>query len=330
MEIPDFFNSYAGRYIVQSFFHALITALIIDRSIQVWGIRSPAVKQRFRFITVMLPVFSFPAYQLINPERSALSFRMDALLDSSRWLDLELWKTVPLGYFFVLLFFITFLIFVFQELIPIIKHTLESGITGPDLKRPEENSAVGKALSALQVEGPDIFIIDDDRLILYSSTNKNPAIFLSSGLINAFTQEELQAALAHEIAHIARSRRPLLIMVFFLRVLMFFNPVVLLEFRRIVQEEEKVCDDFALTLTRKPQALADTLKKLHHSHADPGPAGGKKLSHMLGALEEYSHNSLLESRIARLERGPAQNEESRWTETLITLFVILLINYFIV
>ncbi len=325
-----FFNSYAGRYAVQSFFHALIAAIIIDRSIRIWGISSPGIKQRFRFITVILPVLSFPAYEIINPDRSALSFRMEALFDSNRWLDLELWNTVPISFLFILLFLLTVLVFVLQELIPIIKQMLESDTAVRDLKRPAEDSVISEALSGLQADIPEVFIIDDDRLILYSSTNKKPAIFLSSGLVDAFTREQMQAALAHEIAHIARSRRPLLIMVFLLRVLMFFNPVVLLEFRRIVQEEEKVCDDFALSLTRKPQALADTLKKLHHSHADPGPAGGKKLSHMLGALEEYSHNSLLESRITRLEKSTDRKGESRWAEILLTLFVIILITYFIV
>ena len=49
-------------------------------------------------------------------------------------------------------------------------------------------------------------------------------------LVGALSVEQLQAALAHEFAHVVRSRRPLLIAVYLLRIVMFFNPVVLVAF----------------------------------------------------------------------------------------------------
>lgn len=317
-------------YIAQSFFHSLIAAIIIDRAIQIWDIRSPLVRQRFRLMVIPLPILSFPAYQLINPDRGAIGFRLEALLDINGWLNLELWRKIPLSTFFILILFITTMIFLLQEMIPILRHTFESNNSETETTIPDENSVVNKALSGLPVEKPDIFMMEDDNPLLFSTTGRKPAVFLSTGLINKFDAEQLQAALAHEIAHITRSKRPLLIIIFFLRILMFFNPVILLEFRRIVQEEEKVCDDYALSLTNKPHALIETLKKLHSAHDAPVFNGAKKISSMIRAIEDYSHNTLLENRIARLERGISGKADGRWFEVTVTLGAILLINYFIV
>lgn len=329
MAIANFLNSSLGMYIVQSFLHSLIAAVIVDRSIQIWDIANPSARQRFRFIVVVLPVISFPVYQAINPDRGTVFFRLEALFDTGRWLNMELWGTIPIGYLFMLIVFITTLIFVVQELVPVLKHMFESNGPAPDMRVPDGTSPVMRALEGLPLQKPEVFIIEDDALILFSSTGKRPAIFVSTGLMEAFSPGQLRAALAHETAHILRSKRPLLIIIFFLRVLMFFNPVVLLEFRRIVQDEEKVCDDFALSMTQDSRALSETLKMLHPPDAGQGP-GARKLSAMMTAIEEYSHRSLLESRIARLEKGPSQNRDKGWAELIVTAASILMLNYFIV
>ena len=107
----------------------------------------------------------------------------------------------------------------------------------------------------------------------------------------------MEAALAHEIAHIARSRRPLLIAVFLLRIIMFFNPVVLVKFRKAVRDEEKICDDIAVSLTRNPAALADALKTFSRKRTRRPNRAPRSFSTLSGTLEEYSQNLHLESRI---------------------------------
>lgn len=317
-------------YIAQSLVHSFVAAIIVDRAIQIWGIKNPAARQRFRFMVIFLPIILFPVYQAVTPERGAISFRLDALLDINGWLSLKIWDTIPISSLFILLMAVTTLIFFLQEMLPILRHLAESNKTAADMEMPGEDSFVSRTIAELPVEKPGIFIIDDDDLVLFSSTSKKPSVYLSSGLVNAFTPDQLKAAVAHEIAHIIRSKRPLLIIVFFLRMLMFFNPVVLLEFRRIVQDEEKVCDDFALSLTGKPHALVETLKMLHQTGDPTNIKGVKSLSGMAAALEKYSHNSLLESRISRLEKGHPAKSSGGWLEVLATLGVITVINYFIV
>jgi Zn-dependent protease with chaperone function len=331
MGISNFFSSPAGMYVAQAFSHSLIAALVVDRAIQAWGISSPVVRQRFSLIVILFPIVSFPLYQMINPERGSLSFRLETLFDINRWLNLEIWGIIPVNLLFLLMLIVTTLIFLFQEMIPVVKHTIETRESdSPEEEEALDHPGVRRALENFPGEKPRVSILDDDEFILFSTTGKMPTVFLSSGLVERLDTEELQAAIAHEIAHIARNRRPLLVVVFLTRILMFFNPVVLVEFRRMVQEEEKICDDIAVSLTRKPRALAEILKKFNHAREKLGLDKMKELSKLGTALQDYSHNVHLESRIRRLEEGTTHGGSGQWIKFLLTLIVIGIINYFVV
>lgn len=330
MNISNFFNSFLGMYMAQAFCHSIIAFVVVDMAMYLWSINNPLIRQRFHLIVVLLPVFSFPLYQIINPDRGSISFRMGALFDINRWLNLELWGAIPLGLFFIAIIIITTIIFIFQEMLPILKHTVESRRSNIEAEEADDHSVVGQAIENLPVEKPDVLILDDDDYVLFSTTGKNAAVFVSTGLIKTLNKEQLQAAIAHEMVHIARNKKPLLIAVFFFRVIMFFNPVVLLEFRRLVHEEENICDDMAVAFTKNPHALSGALKKLYHKNENTNPLKLKKLSEMRDSIEEYSQNTHIESRIHRLENGDIHKSGGEWLKLLITVIVIIGINYFVV
>ena len=211
MEFSALLNSYPGSYIVQSFSHSVIAAFIVEIAIKAWGIRNPAVRQRFLLVIIIFPIFSFPVYQIINPQRSSISFRLNALLDSSRWLDMELWGVVPVRYGFFLVFFLTAVIFFFQELVPILRHTYASRGSEISGERAEEHPGIAQALKDLPVEKADIFVLEDDDVVLFSTTGRKGSIYLSSGLLGDLDREQVRVAVAHEFAHVIRSRRPFLV-----------------------------------------------------------------------------------------------------------------------
>ncbi len=330
MMISTFFNSYAGMYMTQSFCHSLIAAVIAERAIKAWKIDRPAEQQRFHLIAVLFPIFSFPFYQIINAARGTAEFRLSALFDMNRWLGWEVWGTIPIGLLFLIMLAATSLVFLFQETIPVLKHTLESRDSEIDGLRPESEPFVEKASQALSLETPRVLVFDDDEPVIFSTTGRDPAIFISSGLRESLTEGQLQAALAHELAHIARSRRPLLITVFVLRALMFYNPVVLVKFRRAVRDEEKICDDIAVSLTRDAKALIGALEKFYHRPEAAVEADGRKLPAAPLPLEEYSQNLHLESRIRRLEKGATDGSGGSMTALVTTLLVTAVLNYFVV
>jgi len=331
MSLSHFFSSLAGLYATQAFFHSLVAGAVVEIAILSFRLGSPFVRQRLLLIAIVFPAFSFPLYQLADPARGSVYFRMGALFDSSRWIHMELPGPVPLGAVLVIIFLVTTIVFLAQELLPILRHTFASRKDGPSIEvREGGDPAVREALEALPVEKPESHILEDEDPVIFSSTGKKPSIYLSSGLLKVLRGEELQAALAHEIAHILRSRRPFLLPVFFLRIVMFFNPVVLVEFRRSVQEDEKICDEMAASFTKKPLDLAGALRKLYLG-GEPLPGAGTKDGRKVAdRIEEYSHRLNIESRISRLEKGPASGPGGEWPVFLLTLGAVIVINYFIV
>jgi Zn-dependent protease with chaperone function len=330
MSISTFFSSFLGMYVAQSFCHSLIASVLMDQALRAWRIDDPLIRQRFRLTVVFFPIFSFPFYQAINPDRSSVLFRLNALFDVNRWLNVEIWGAISFGLLFLIVLAITSLIFLFQEMIPILKHTLESRTMEHEGTRREPDPFIESASRALKIETPQVLIVEDDEPVIFSTTGKNALIVVSTGLTETLTPDEMQASLAHEIAHIARSQRPLLLAVFFLRMILFFNPVSLIEFRRVVRNEEKICDDIAVSLTQRPEALAEALKKFYAVHKTPEPDTRQKPLFAPVPLEDYSFNMQLDGRIARLAESPRHNASGRWFLLIIVFLIVVSINYFVV
>lgn len=330
MTIADFFNTWPGMFLAQSFLHSLVAALLVDTALLAWKIENPAVRLPFRLMVIATPILSFPLFQLATPERGSAAFRLDALFDLNRWLNLGIWGPFSVGMLFLLFLGFAAAVFVLQEMIPIARHAAAAGEEDLDAAPPEPGTAVARAIDEIPGKHAPVLVIDDEEPVVFSSTGREPAIFLSSGLAEALTQEELKAAIAHEIGHIARSRRPVMVAVFLLRMLMFYNPVILMEFRRIVQEEEKICDDVAVRLTGSRAAVAGALRKFYYQDdrsGDPLPGADTRFR---DRLEEFSHSLLIESRIARLEEDPPPPAGGIAPAFIMTLLTIAGINYFLV
>lgn len=94
---------------------------------------------------------------------------------------------------------------------------------------------------------------------------RRPWIALDPDLAAALDAEELDALLAHEMAHIRR-RDPLLALLTGLcRDLAFFLPGIHLAVLWLRQEQEETADDLAAASTRRPGALASSILKVWES-----------------------------------------------------------------
>ena len=333
MYMTTFITSYWGMYIAQSVIHSIIASVIAECALLSWDIRAPHVKQWFRFMVIFLSIASFPIYQLLVPRRGDVYFRLSSLLDSNRWFFIERWGSLPVLIIFALILSITAVIFIVQELVPILSHMLGQISATEQTAHDEADAAIkskaSEALVGLPFDERLVEIIDDDDLALFSSTGLKPMIHVSTGLIRTFSIEHLQVAFAHEVAHIQRSRRPVLIFAYLLRVLQFFNPVAMIEFRRLAHEEEKVCDDIAIELTGKPETLSEAIEMLRPAPEDYEGTSHQGAERLVSTLEYYSHDILLRSRASRI--GHLTQDTPFWgVPIIVAMALIICINYFVV
>jgi Zn-dependent protease with chaperone function len=320
-------------YVVQNIMHSIVALLIVECALISWRIRAPHIKQWFRMLVIFLPLMSFPIYQLASPHRGDVYFRLNSLLDSNRWLFLDVWGGISILFIFISLLLLTCLIFLIQELIPLISDMLrKKHESEEEIIQEADTEAEGKianALNHLPISRDFIDIIRVDDLVLFSSTGLNPKIYVSTGLINTFNAEHLNVAFAHEIAHIKRSRRPVLIIAYLFRIIMFFNPVAMFEFRRLAQEEENVCDNIAVMMTGKPDILIEAVQMLRPSNEDV-TSESKGIDGIISRVENYSHDIQLKNRIEKI--STYNQQDSGWWAIpfILTAAFIVLINYYIV
>lgn len=329
MDLMTLFSTYPGVHVVQAFFHSLTAAVIAGRAVVAWDVRNPVVRQKFYLAAVFIPLFSYPLYQWINPQRGSIHFRLQALFDSGRWTGTELWGVVPVGVLLLVVLAVTAAVFLIQELVPILWHR-----SGPDGQ--QATAAAGDSPALVAAEGladpmPTILVLRDDEPAIFSVTRRAPAIYLTRGLMDRLGPDELRAVLAHEVAHIERSRRPLLIVAYLARVLLFFSPGTLVAFRRAAAEEEKICDDWAVAATGKPGVLATVLEKLRDTGEPEEEQEEGNLGDAMRSMERMSYDLMVQDRIRRLADGAvAGSSRGDWIKLAVTVATILVVNYYVV
>jgi BlaR1 peptidase M56 len=327
-----FLDSYIGMYIVQTIIHSLVTLLLVELSLRIWRVSSPEERFRYRLLVIILPFFMFPFFQFINPSRGYFYFIEDsALFSSARWLGINLLGMFPLVYVFFLATLGISVLVIIQEIVPIVRGYLskrsceEPGGNCPcsDIER-----MVAEMSDDLKIERPSVVVIEDESPVIYTTGTTSHAIVISCSLLETLDIRQLRAALAHELAHIVRRSNITTLLVFLVRLCMFYNPVSLLEFRRLVQDDELVCDDITVSITRDPSGLASALNVFS---LGPVVKGASRLSDLTEVIENSSHNLLLGERISRLETvNPAENISAGWAAYVLTTAAIVLVNYFVV
>ena len=86
-----------------------------------------------------------------------------------------------------------------------------------------------------------------------------PVILVPVGLLNNIPQDQVEAILLHELAHIRRSDYAVNLMQTFLEILFFFNPGVLWISSLLKDERENCCDDLAIGVTNNKKEFVNAL-----------------------------------------------------------------------
>jgi Zn-dependent protease with chaperone function len=210
-------------------------------------------------VALTVPIASVPLLWIVAPLRTSGDFREErALFDSLRWNDVRLLGVgvadAALGVLVVL-----GLVLFLRDLVPWL-HERAGRPRGPSAMRGDGSARVAEALLSLagemRVRPPDLVVLDDPVPVLLCAGGRQPALVVSRGAYDRLDDDELRGALAHELAHIERHDPLLGWILIGVRALFWFNPVVQVLARDLVQEIERRADDRAAAVTGNRLALA--------------------------------------------------------------------------
>jgi bla regulator protein blaR1 len=89
-----------------------------------------------------------------------------------------------------------------------------------------------------------------------------PVLLLPEGMPERLSDSELEAILAHELAHVRRRDNLFSAVHMFIEALFWFHPMVWWIGAKLVQERERACDEEVLGMGKDPQAYAEGILKV--------------------------------------------------------------------
>jgi hypothetical protein len=119
-----------------------------------------------------------------------------------------------------------------------------------------------------------------------------PAILLPASAFTGLTPQQLEAVLAHELAHIRRHDYLVNVLQTGVETLLFYHPAVWWVSRQIRAEREHVCDDMAVRVTGDAMTYARALTRIERLRTAAAP-------HLAMGADGGS----LKSRVSRLVEG---------------------------
>lgn len=162
------------------------------------------------------------------------------------------------GSWIVLIWFVVFLfkcIRMTSDLRQVYRARNYQTITPPEmwLKRVSELQASLRIKRSVQLL--------ESRLVTIPSVTGlfKPVILVPVGLLNNIPQDQVEAILLHELAHIRRSDYAVNLMQTFIDILFFFNPGILWISSLLRDERENCCDDLAISVTNNKKEFVNAL-----------------------------------------------------------------------
>ena len=166
-----------------------------------------------------------------------------------------------------------------------------TAISEPVLDGPL-HARLGRLASEVGVRRPELRLAPSAEPLACSLGIFNPTVVLSSGLVAMLDDQECEAVLAHELAHLKQKDHLVGFLVAWLRDGLFYMPTAREAWDRYRHDREIDCDALSATATGRPAALASALFKVSAGHVgDPcqvahfGPESSQletRLAHLLG------------------------------------------------
>jgi Zn-dependent protease with chaperone function len=125
--------------------------------------------------------------------------------------------------------------------------------------------------------------------ICFAVDTESPTVVMSERLLTLLDKDELEAVLAHELAHIRNSDTTLKALMTAYRTALPMDPIIRIVGNAFHKVRESVADETAVRFTKKPLSLASALLKIHDgfSGSDLTPVGEYSILSNASALGRH-------------------------------------------
>lgn len=292
----------------QAILHTLVASLFVEALVRSWRVTEPRQRMALRLVALGYPLVVVPALLSLFPFRLEEAFHDGpALLVGRRWGEVRL-LGVPLFDAWLAGFAASGAFLFVMDVLPLLRTRRRPR---PEAAAPDPASAAALAVvpelaAALAVPAPPVQFLDRDAPVLFCTGVRRHSIVVSRGAVRLLDAEELRAALAHELAHLARHDPAASWAVMAARALMFFNPAFQVLSRAVARDAEWLADEQAAAVCGDRLALASGLIKLHRATAGGGPPVRRTLpfSEALAGPLARVRSLDVEVRCRRLLDGP--------------------------
>ena len=233
--------AYAGQAIL----HATIAALVLEALLRLWRVQEPGERLRLRWVALLSP-FLTAVYVGLVPARSTDGFGVQwALFAGARWDQVRLGPFGAASTLTGLLILLGVALYL-RDAIPMLadrtrRRPTDQGLPGghPAVRRLRAHLEQAASAGAPPA---DVRVMALDTPVLLCSGVDRPCIIASTAALDLLTDDQLRAALAHELEHVVH-RDPLAgwwLMV--VRTLQCFNPAIQIVGRQAVVDIEHRAD----------------------------------------------------------------------------------------
>jgi Zn-dependent protease with chaperone function len=296
-------------FAAQSIFHTLVAALVTEALVRLWRVEAARQRMALRLVALAHPLVVLPAVFILFPDRSGEEFReATALFAGRRWEDVEL-LGVPLFHLWLGLFAAMGLALYLLDLVPLLRGRRATPRPGPRCPGAVRIEGEIAALApALGVTPPPVAFLEVPGPVLFVAGVKRPVVVVSRGAAERLDPSELRAALAHELAHLARGDPEASWRIMAARAMMFFNPAFQVVARALVRDAERRADELASGAAGDPLALASGLVKLYRASEAQPPAPGRRNLPFAAALSGPLARARSADVVSRCRRLMASSE----------------------
>lgn len=292
--------------------HGLIAALVVEALVRAWGVRSPSERLRLRALGVAIPLVSVPLFEIAAPFRQEAAFRAGwALFDSTGWASLTA-GGIGLDVVAGIALAASGLALYLRDAVPFAmdRTARAEERSSRAVADPKVASLVEEAAARLGVEPPEARASAATVPLLFCS-GLRPVLVVSRPAIEALERDELEAAIAHEVAHAAFGDPAAGWGLMIVRTVFCFNPATQLLARAMADDIERRADVAAAAATGKPRALASAMRKLA-SAVEAGTTGAnsprpdaaavvRRLAHLRRRAVESREKDLEDEEVPREE-----------------------------